>query len=110
MAGNLWTRASPRNAQKETPAGGGPAGVHREGSEGRSYPSRVNSKPDAAAGDEFNVGAQDAEIGQLAVGQLREFTDRSPVATPCIEAFGDRLDGHSSILISLEFRAQRRRN
>ena len=46
------------------------------------------------AGDAFDLGACEAKITQFAIGKLGEFPNRGPVATPSIELFCNRLEGH----------------
>ena len=47
------------------------------------------------AGDAFDLCAGKAKITQFAIGELGEFPNRGPVATPSIELCCNRLEGHN---------------
>ena len=63
-----------------------PAGPKQE----RAF-ERVENQPGldsgVLAGHEFDVGAVDAEVVQIAVGQFRQFADRGAVQVPAAGAF-----------------------
>ncbi len=55
----------------------------------------VGLDANALAGDAFDLCAGKAKITQFAIGELGEFPNRGPVATPSIELCCNRLEGHN---------------
>src|ERR1700722_7165621 len=62
--------------------------------------SRSSRKParNRSAHDEFDIAAANADIIQLAIGELRQFTHRVAISAPSCELLRNRLEGGHSVL------------